>query len=150
MIRTRENISSTIALLGLLCTLVVLQCDQQAPGEKPPGLIKPLDEYTQETAREWQDVAPEHEIFLRDSRARGKVTLLAELKNFNGSLGHYIESMGIYDEDKEILKSYKFPRSNQPITHAHFIKDELPQGVDLKVYARCNQHDIWVKPVVIE
>ena len=110
--------------------------------------IKPLEEYTLENPREWKNVADEHIPKVRMSRDRGKDAILITVPLEKATLHHYIEKIGIMDENKRDVLSKSITRQPNPILSAFFPVEDLPENKKgLKVYIKCNMNDLWVLPL---
>ena len=108
---------------------------------------KPLQEYTAENPREWQKEAPSH-------LPHGRMNLNGDHEIFvylepgaSGEFhkGHYIEKIGIMDQDGRTIAVKEFkPGHHSPYT-ASF---KLPPGSyrHYKLFSRCNLHDLWSAP----
>jgi desulfoferrodoxin (superoxide reductase-like protein) len=110
--------------------------------------ITPLPEYTAENPREWGKVAHEHIPSVTLSRKNGKDALLISIPLLKPSMEHYIERIGIMDENGKEIASESIPRLANPITYAYFLLKDLPSNRQkLKAFAKCNLHDLWTAPL---
>ena len=127
-------IAPAFCLLGVLFSF----CSADSTGPRTPQA-----EYTADNPGEWEHLVKTHVpvIFLvenagGDSSARIRVPL-ARIES-----GHYIERIGIIDKNKKEIVSHAFNRGDRPhiaLPLEHYVLNS--EGV--KIYAKCNQHDIW-------
>lgn len=149
MIRIKRLFSLTIPFLSIF---VFFQCGSDDKngqnelylGDKP---VVPLKEYTRDIPREWSDISDEHIPRVQKTRHRGKSALLITVPLKNASNEHYIEKIGILNEENREIISLTIPRQNNPPIYAYFRTSELPLNTDLKAFAKCNLHDLWTEPI---
>ncbi len=156
----------SISFLGLpvrlfvICLVLLPFClggcksDQQSPpddavkklyqGNKP---IRPLAEYTKDNPREWKNIAHEHIPKVRKSTHHGEPAILIEVPLAKANMSHYIEKIGIIDENNKDIAVVTILRQNNPKTYAYFPISQLPRGKKLKAFAKCNLHDLWTAPI---
>ncbi len=142
MMKTRVN---SLSFLGLLAMFLSLACSGQNEDWKNADRLVPLKEYSEEETREWEDVKHEHIPVVRLSIDQGEDALLIELPMLDSGFGHYIESIGILDEEGTLLSSRSIDRTHKPKTYAYFPLEPLSGKKRLKAFAKCNLHDTWVK-----
>ena len=145
-----------ILLLGPILILI-LSCggddhiDREVKALYESGApMKPLAEYTVENPREWKSIASEHVPIVRKSINKGRNAVLIEVPLRRATTEHYIQRIGILDENGKEIVSTAIQRLPNPPVYAYFDFDGLPFGKKLKAYARCNLHDTWVTPFTLE
>ena len=114
------------------------------------GPITPMKEYTVEEAREWTSIAKEHGPTARASVNNGQPAVIVEIPLTKADEGHYIEKIGIMDMEGKELAVETMPRQRNPLTYAYFDKKIIPWSGKVKVFAKCNKHDLWVKEVKVK
>lgn len=112
--------------------------------------IKPLPEYTAKNPREWEEVADEHVPQLRKARLRGEDAVLITVPFEKVTMQHYVEKIGILDENGKEIISISFERLPNQKSYAHFAFSALPRDRKLKAYAKCNLHDMWTVELDID
>lgn len=133
--------------LYLFFFFATLHCsDANKPPENAEP-VKPQDEYTRESPREWKGMEDEHlpqVVFLNNSDSENiqiTVNLLSK------SSSHYIERIGIMNAFKKDLAGKSFSQ-NSSYFMARFKLSPLPSAKDsVKVYVKCNLHDLWTMPL---
>ncbi len=111
------------------------------------GPITPMKEYTVDEAREWTDIAKEHGPTAKASVHKGQPAVIVEIPLAKADEGHYIEKIGIMDMTGKELAVETMPRQRNPLNYAYFDKKILPWSGKVKIFAKCNKHDLWVKEV---
>ncbi len=112
--------------------------------------IKPLAEYTEENPREWKSIASEHVPLVRKTVYNGRDAVLIEVPLRRATTEHYIQRIGILDENGKEIVSRAIQRLPNPPVFAYFDFNGLPYGQTLKAYVRCNLHDTWVTTFTLE
>ncbi|MCP5502084.1 MAG: hypothetical protein H7A25_19450 [Leptospiraceae bacterium] len=150
-----------ILLIILSLTLFCGQQDNKDKGDKgkdpsllevskqnptPTGPRTPMSEYTEEAPGEWEKFkethVPQIEYFSERSQNNIKVVLKAE--GYDNS--HYIERIGIMDRDKRDFDSKALKRGQVP--QAELTLKDIPEDLStVKVYVKCNLHDLWTVPL---
>lgn len=138
------KISALTMTMGLL-----VFCGKPQEAEVPEGRIIPMKEYSVNNAREWGEIADEHEPMLRKSVDNGKPALLIELPKLKTDYSHYIEVMGILDSEGNQLASTGIERTNRPLNYGYVDAGVLPWSGTIKIFAKCNLHDVWVNEINI-
>jgi desulfoferrodoxin (superoxide reductase-like protein) len=64
----------------------------------------------------------------------------------DSSPAHYIEKIGIMDKDKKDI-AVKSIEQRSGFIEARFSLHPVPDSKDIKVYAKCNLHDLWTTPL---
>jgi desulfoferrodoxin (superoxide reductase-like protein) len=139
--------SGAIAL-SLVIGLATGCKDQEKPGNDP---IVPMKEYTLDNAREWTDIAKFHAPTAKKSFANGKDAVIVEVPLPDADFPHYIEKIGIMDiAGKELAAETLERGKGRPRTYAYFDKSILPWSGRVKVFAKCNKHDLWVTEISVK
>lgn len=100
----------------------------------------PKEEYTAEDAGEWESIKEEHLPQVELDPKEGFVNIKLDGKKFNPS--HYIERIGIMNQDKADLVSQPITRESEP--KASFVLKPFPSDLEkTKIYVKCNLHDLW-------
>ena len=111
------------------------------------GPLIPQKEYSIGNAREWTEIEKEHAPTARRSVFEGKPAVLIEVALKKPDQGHYIEKFGIMDMQGKELAVTTIKRERNPLTYAYFDIKLLPWSGKVKVFAKCNNHDLWVTEV---
>lgn len=114
--------------------------------------MTPQDEYTREAPGIWVGLEEKHlPIVSVDRKGRGvqKITItIMDTKKFDPN--HYIEKIGIMNENKEDIAVKIFPEmvlnSQEPIM-AEFQLNGIPENNKVKAFVKCNLHDLWTHPL---
>ncbi|MEM7181549.1 MAG: desulfoferrodoxin family protein [Spirochaetota bacterium] len=148
-----------LPILFIFTSIFSLSCQQEQPGNEnsksDPLNIEnlqknenvqprvPMAEYTKETPAEWVDVVDEHipQVKYVPGSSTGNVQVSVE-KHPN-SMNHYIEKIGIMDRDKRTIVVKELKRGNQISTASLTLKLDPKERKDLKVFVKCNMHDLW-------
>lgn len=132
-------------LFGLL--IIFLSCssehDEKLSHNDP---IPPQEEYTKESPGEWKGKETEHlpKIQVLDtSKTKNNIRISVE-GEFNQS--HYIEKIGIMDENKNVLDEKTIGEGEEPfvILSLNLTKESSKKA---KVYVKCVTHDLWTAPI---
>ena len=104
----------------------------------------PKPEYTRDDPGEWTGMEEDHipvVTFYTDREP--DIIVRVDLKNPTAI--HYIEKIGIMDENRKDLVCKEF-RSVDKIFEAQFYSAHIPgDKKKLKVYAKCSLHDLWTE-----
>ncbi len=135
--------SFSLIILGL-CIFPVTGCTNMGTDE---DTSKPLPEYTREYAREWEHIKEEHIPVIQknaapDASALGGQSIRVTVPLKNPSPGHYIEVIGVADQNKKTLHAVRFTRDTAVFT-AVIPVDASWDLTKVKVFAKCNLHDTW-------
>ena len=144
--RSRAKLAK-IVLISLAMGLSpwLMSCkDSNQTGDGP---LIPQKEYSIGNAREWTEIEKEHAPTARRSVFEGKPAVLIEVSLKNADQGHYIEKIGIMDMQGKELAVTTIKRERNPLTYAYFDIKLLPWSGKVKVFAKCNNHDLWVTEV---
>lgn len=145
MTRTKRLIP--LAGLALLSLAAACKKVDELPKDGP---ITPMKEYTLDNAREWTDIAKLHSPKARKSVNNGHPAVLIEVPLEKADEGHYIEKIGIMDMSGKELAVQTMKRERNPITYAYFELNIIPWSGKVKVFAKCNKHDLWVAEVPVK
>ncbi len=131
----------TATLIISFTAIPAISCSNQDPDKQSPK--NPMSEYTAENPGEWAPLKDEHipriNIF-NDTYSHEVLRVTVSLKK--PSPAHYIEVIGVMDENKKTLWSKPFSKD----TKVFSVTIPVESGWDLrsiKVYAKCNLHDTW-------
>ena len=120
-------------------------CKNTPDAENTKERIIPKAEYTLDEPGEWEGMDFEHVPKVKIlPGTKQNIQVKMVLINHDGS--HYIERIGIMDENKKDLAGQSFSKNTQ----YYDIKLDLypiPKNKNLKVYAKCNLHDLWTVPL---
>lgn len=106
---------------------------------------QPKPEYTREDPDMWSGLETEHLPVVSYYRDREPdMYVVVNLKNPGPK--HYIERIGIMDENWKDIVYQDFTMNNR-VFEARFFTASLPSNKKLKVYAKCNLHDLWTEPL---
>ncbi|HRP69945.1 MAG TPA: hypothetical protein PLY93_10475 [Turneriella sp.] len=137
-----------VVYLGVL-TFTFTFC--QKNHELPEGArLTPMKEYTVDNAREWTPIAKEHVPTAKRSINKGKPALIIEVPLRSADISHYIEKIGILGADGKEIAVEALPRSATPTLHAYFDLKLLPWSGKIKIFAKCNKHDLWVSEIKVK
>lgn len=115
---------------------------------KTGSKIKPLAEYTEDNPREWGKIAQDHVPRAKLTRNKGREAIVIQIPLKKASMEHYIEKIGILNEEGKEIVSEIIPRQPNPRTYAFFYLQDLPADLKkLKIFAKCNLHDRWTVPM---
>jgi desulfoferrodoxin (superoxide reductase-like protein) len=109
--------------------------------------ISPQKEYTKANPAEWKSEVNDHlpEIIFNKSKSKENITVKVLGKKF--SERHYIEVIGIMDEHSADIDLKYIDRGSLPTAILSLnLRDYNPENV--KVFAKCNLHDLWTVPLV--
>ncbi|MBK7056933.1 MAG: hypothetical protein IPO06_02420 [Leptospiraceae bacterium] len=144
-------------ILGII-VLLLLNCtgneeeieeveDRPDSSDVASRAISPQKEYTKDNPAEWESVVNDHlpEIIFNKSKSKENITVKVLGKKF--SERHYIEVIGIMDEQSADLDVKYIDRGSQPTAILSLNpRDHDPEKI--KVFAKCNLHDLWTVPLV--
>ncbi|MCX7999128.1 MAG: desulfoferrodoxin family protein [Leptospiraceae bacterium] len=111
--------------------------------------IPPQEEYTKESPGEWKGKEAEHlpQIKVLDTSKTKHNIQVHVTGNFNQT--HYIEKIGIMDENKNTLDEKEIGAGEEPfVTLSLDLTKESSKKA--KVYVKCITHDLWTAPIFPE
>lgn len=124
--------------------------DKESQPKVPPRV--PKREYTEETPGEWKSIANEHLPDLKIDYSKKKENIHVKVPGHKFTMDHYIEKIGVFDENFIDLDVKTFERGQDPVaTLSVNLGDHDPEKI--KVFVKCNLHDLWtqaLKKKVIE
>lgn len=133
----------------LICLTLFWSCtnefqnNQNDPPEKvEPKVPKP--EYTEVDAGEWEGIKDAHVPHIKINRKSKTDNVEISVKG-EFSEQHYIERIGIMDQNKQDLAGISLQKLQKPTVTLTL--DPIPDDPHVKVYVKCNLHDLWTKPV---
>lgn len=141
-VRRIARLAGTMGL-GLAMGLFAIHCQGDSEDWKKADRIVPLEEYSREEAREWEDIKEDHIPKVRRSIDKGEGAVLIEV-DLKTDTSHYIEKFGVMTMEREEIYSVSIERTNRPFNYAYIPLSELPHFGKYKFFAKCNQHDLWV------
>ncbi len=129
----------TISILTLLILLFAVSCQKEGVDDAEP--TKPQDEYTKENPGEWAPVAKDHipQVELKGKLDPNNIHVTLSGTEFNSS--HYIEKVGLVDKEKKELVSKSLEKGLHEASLTY--KYDFDDLKDMKVYVKCNLHDVW-------
>jgi|JI8StandDraft_1071087.scaffolds.fasta_scaffold10771_5 desulfoferrodoxin (superoxide reductase-like protein) len=136
-----------IVLMSLAMGLSPWLTSCKDSNQQGDGPLIPQKEYSIGNAREWTEIEKEHAPTARRSVFEGKPAVLIEVSLKKTDQGHYIEKFGIMDMQGKELAVTTIKRERNPLTYAYFDIKLLPWSGKVKVFAKCNNHDLWVTEV---
>lgn len=107
-----------------------------------PKIPKP--EYTEKDAGEWDLIKNDHVPIIKIN-SKSKKNNIEIRVNGNFSDQHYIERIGIMDENKQDLAGINLKKLQE--LNVTLTLDPIPDNPRIKVYVKCNLHDLWTKPI---
>ena len=145
-VRSRAKFAKIVLIsLAMGLSPCLMSCkDSNQTGDGP---LIPQKEYSIGNAREWTEIEKEHAPTARRSVFEGKPAVLIEVALKKPDQGHYIEKFGIMDMQGKELAVTTIKRERNPLTYAYFDIKLLPWSGKVKVFAKCNNHDLWVTEV---
>ena len=145
-VRTRAKFAK-IVLISLAMGLSPWLTSCKDSNQTGDGPLVPQKEYSIGNAREWTEIEKEHAPVAKRSVNEGKPAVLIEVPLKKPDQGHYIEKIGIMDMQGKELAVTTIKRERNPLTYAYFDIKLLPWSGKVKVFAKCNNHDLWVTEV---
>lgn len=143
LMHLKKSISVHIMLNAILFpTFFFLSHSCGSEDSSTENTTTPLPEYTKENAREWESIKDEHIPKVTIARDGLNRNLKIRVPLSKPSPSHYIEVIGVMDENKTTLKSVKFDRNQKVFTVDIPIENNWDLS-NIKVYAKCNLHDTW-------
>lgn len=125
--------------IWLILFLLLSSCVQMEEEQKVEPKT-PKEEYTAEDAGEWESIKEDHLPIVELDPKEGVVNVWLNPKKFNPN--HYIERIGIMNQDKVDLVSKPFGRQEEP--RVSFVLKPFPSDLErTKIYVKCNLHDLW-------
>lgn len=137
-------------ILVFLIQIFILFCGSDNEDWKKADRITPMSEYSEEDAREWEDIKKEHIPILRKSIHEGKEALLIELPDLVTSPSHYIEKFGIVDLEGKEIYNVSTERTLRPQNYGYVPLELLEARKRYKAFAKCNLHDLWIQEFTLE
>jgi desulfoferrodoxin (superoxide reductase-like protein) len=124
-------------------------CSQERDqGKGDGGPRKPQQEYTRQRPGEWEGLKKRHLPHITVYPGKSKNNIKVRVNLYSESKDHYIERIGVMDGNKRDLVSKKIPTQTlQRVVKVDFTLDPIPRGDDIKVYVKCNRHDLWTAPL---
>lgn len=102
----------------------------------------PKPEYTRDDPGEWSGMEEDHIPVVTFYKDR-EPDIVVTVKLQNPTAIHYIEKIGIMDENRKDIVCKEF-RSIDKVFEAQFYSASIPDNKkNLKVYAKCSLHDLW-------
>ena len=106
---------------------------------------QPKLEYTRDDPDMWSGLETEHlPVVTFNADREPDMDVRVNLENPTPT--HYIEAIGIMDENRNDIVSKQFD-ANTKVFEARFFSASLPKNKKLKVYAKCSLHDLWTEPL---
>jgi desulfoferrodoxin (superoxide reductase-like protein) len=130
----------TVITLTLI-VFILISCQKEGGNDETADPIKPQDEYTKENPGEWKAVAKDHAplIELGGKLSPNNIKVTVPGSEFNDL--HYIEKIGLIDKDKKELVGKSLEKGvHEASLTFKYDPDSLE---DLKIYVKCNLHDVW-------
>jgi len=109
---------------------------------KDADAVVPRLEYSLDKPGEWVGLEAEHIPKITINR-QGKPYMLVWVPLKNASTDHYIEKIGIMDKDRKDIALKVFSR-HEKYFEAKFLLSDIKVDKDMKLFAKCNSHDLWV------
>ena len=126
------------------------QCTNEESGNQtPPEKVVPVTpkaEYTDEEAGEWEEIKSNHLPKIKIDNKSKKDNIEIHVEGIF-SEQHYIERIGIMDENKQDLAGKSLKKNEKP--EVTLSLDPIPENPKVKVYVKCNLHDLWTRPLVV-
>ena len=131
------------SLMINFCTADFEHTENTESKPKVPPRV-PKREYTEEVPGEWKSIANEHLPELKIDYSKKKENIHVKVPGHKFTTDHYIEKIGIFDENFVDLDVKTFERGQDPIAILSLnFKDHNPEKV--KVFVKCNLHDLWTQ-----
>ncbi len=130
----------------LICFSCSNEGENSTSGQKQKIIpITPKSEYTEQESGEWKllkdDHLPHIKIIPKSTKDNIEVQVLGK---FNEQ--HYIERIGIMNRDKQDLAGINLQKMSN--ANATLTLYPIPESPEIKVYVKCNLHDLWTKPLL--
>jgi desulfoferrodoxin (superoxide reductase-like protein) len=138
------------AYYAAIWIIIALSCKKSYDQNSTSEPIKPLPEYTLDEPREWAAIAKQHSPVGRKSIDKGQPALLIEVPLEKPDIGHYIEKIGVMDLKGGEIAVETLPKVQNPLTYAYIPMGKLPWRGRVKLFAKCNKHDLWVSEMDVE
>ncbi len=133
-----------IRLFLLLWGFSLCTCGVQQSNDRNP--VIPLEEYTAENSDRWEMVEDSHIPHVMITRGNPD-TIKIWIESFEWKPDHYIEKIGIMDEQKRDINELVFPKTKVLDISAVFPLPTDWKNRKLKAYSKCSLHDLWTAPV---
>jgi len=136
--------------LIFLVFAVNFYCGPQGGGKSPinDGMpVTPGKFYSKDKPGEWVDYAADHApaVEINYSKDKDNVSIYVVLKN--PDVDHYIESIGLLDEEDKIVDKVTFGQGKKNAAYGYFTFDVRANLSRYRAFARCSRHDLWVTPL---
>lgn len=144
MIKMSNPLYKKIWATMILIIVASLNCGEK-PRILPPkdaDAVVPRLEYSLDKPGEWVGLEAEHIPRVTINR-QSKPYILVWVPLKNASTEHYIEKIGIMDKDRNDIALKVFSR-HEKYFEAKFLLSEIKVDKDMKLFAKCNLHDLWV------
>jgi len=150
----RENLLKKIKVHRTIILILVFLSFQFYCGylenKSPVNEGKPLTPqkfYSKQNPAEWLDYVADHvpSATISQSREKDNLTIYVVLKNPDEV--HYIESLGILDEDDHVVDKITFGSGKRSGVTATFTLNATRDLSRYRAFARCSQHDLWITPL---
>lgn len=143
---TRTLAAITISIVFSSCTNEVEQSSKEPTRPKEKVSPKtPKSEYTEIDAGEWEGIKDSHlpqiKIISKSKKENIEIKINGEFTE-----EHYIERIGIMDENKQDLAGIDLQKKQIP--SVKLTLDPIPENPKIKIYVKCNLHDMWTKPLL--
>jgi desulfoferrodoxin (superoxide reductase-like protein) len=139
-------------ILSIIASIAIIAVTGTGCSDDNKSKIKyrsvPLAEYTREAPDQWEGLEGSHTPVVT-IRQDSDPDIIITVKLRNPEANHYIETIGIMDENRQVLLSKKFTR-NDKFFDAFFSSKDLIKKGKLKAFARCSMHDLWTEPLEIK
>ena len=138
-------------------SLVLLSCagdndnseknDVDSNSDSNSRAISPQKEYTKDKPAEWEGIANEHLPEVKFDKSKTKDNIKVEVLGRKFTERHYIEVIGIMDERQADLDVKYLKRGDKPTVILSLnTKENDPEKI--KVFVKCNLHDLWTTPLI--
>jgi desulfoferrodoxin (superoxide reductase-like protein) len=142
MCRVLKLLGRVFVLFLFLLTVHCVQEESTTEGVSP---VIPQKEYTGEEPGQWAGLANDHIPKFTFNRSLNQNNLRVEIPGRKFNERHYIEAIGIMDEKMADIDVKILQRGDIPIAILTLDKSMDPKKV--KVFAKCNLHDLWTHPI---
>lgn len=133
---------------GLFLVLLSFNCIQENTDTTGVTPIVPQKEYTKGEPGEWESISADHIPKFEWDKTLSKNNLRIEVPGRKFNERHFIEAIGIMDERMADLDVKILQRGDVPIAILTLDKSHDPKKI--KVFAKCNLHDLWTHPIILK
>ena len=148
-----QKIIPIFPLMYLLSILIIFSCTNEQENKQPEiTQVKekvvpktPKSEYTEKEAGEWEGIKLSHLPTINIKPKLKKDNIEIKVKG-EFTEEHYIERIGIMDENKQDIAVANLKKLQKP--EVIFSLDPIPENPKIKVYVKCSLHDLWTKPLL--